>query len=464
MYQDNRKSVGVRERDRERRRERAHWALLYLSKDATLPSLHLLLWPPGLQGPARLEQRQHFQHKSLNPNVHIYFFSLQLSFFPPSFSPYHSRSPNPRGKAWIWRRQPKKHMQTLLPWNVARVVSAKLFIYIWISEFWHYCLLWHSQPFFCYYLHCQYDTCSEQILKSSIVMLYIFGASGGVFEVLQVIILYREWISLAVTYRKIFTVFLLSFFCWFLIWCDEAGLSAPTVHQFKAGVQQHKGLICLREVLLASVALQMSAKRMCCVNTESTRFLREAKPECNSRRLQTALFFTGKHVSLCSCWQWLTSFWNQLFRPPRRITCVHTLHACTLTHQRINAWGHARRLFFPCWQTHTCAVFTQQSLHAAWRGESVGRSWQVISLCSESLGSERLGPANPASPLTTQCPRVALRGTPVPFNNLLHWNPSPPVTPPPTPPPFFPETRHHLTTHRKSSKYNFLHSAAAVTH
>lgn len=73
-----------RERDRERERERAHWAFLYLSKDATLPSLHLLFWPPDPQGPARLELRQHFQRKCLNPNAQIYFsLSSDISFLTP---------------------------------------------------------------------------------------------------------------------------------------------------------------------------------------------------------------------------------------------------------------------------------------------------------------------------------------------------------------------------------------------
>lgn len=138
---------GEWERDTEPERERAHWASLYLSKDATLPSFHLLFWPQGLQGPARLEQMQHFQYKSLNPNTQMctyIFLSLQLSFFSHSFPPYNSLSAHPQGKAWIWRRQPKKHMQTRflrvrLPWNVARVVSAATFIYLYIyldKDFW----------------------------------------------------------------------------------------------------------------------------------------------------------------------------------------------------------------------------------------------------------------------------------------------------------------------------------------
>lgn len=120
IYQDNRKNVGVRggerERHRARERERAHWASLYLSKDATLPSFHLLFWPQGLRGPARLEQMQHFQYKSLNPNTQMrtyIFLSLQLSSLSHSFPPYNSLSAHPQGKAWIWSRQPKKHMQTL---------------------------------------------------------------------------------------------------------------------------------------------------------------------------------------------------------------------------------------------------------------------------------------------------------------------------------------------------------------
>lgn len=51
----------------------------------------------------------------------------------------------------------------------------------------------------------------------------------------------------------------------------------------------------------------------------------------------------------------------------------------------------------------------------------------MISLHSERLAGERLDSANLCCSPTTRSPRVALRGTPVPFNNL-HRNPRPPVT------------------------------------
>lgn len=130
----------------------------------------------------------------------------------------------------------------------------------------------------------------------------------------------------------------------------------------------------------ASVAVQMSIECMCYVNTQRTFFLSAAKPACNSRRLQTALFFTDKHASLCSCWQWLTSFWNQLFCP----LCRKHVHAYSTkhshTHRRINTYRSAHILFFHTnTRTHShshiqsvhTGVSTQHSLHFAHREVSV---------------------------------------------------------------------------------------------
>lgn len=151
----------------EQKRERAHWAFLYLSKDATLPSLHLLFWPPGPHGPARLEQRQHFQHRCLNPNAQMHtYISLSLFSCLSFLTPFPYTIAYPQGNAWICRRHPKKHMQTHFlrvcrPRNVAKVVSAAPFIYL-CMDMW---ILTQSfavtfSAFCCYYLYCKYDTCS----------------------------------------------------------------------------------------------------------------------------------------------------------------------------------------------------------------------------------------------------------------------------------------------------------------
>ena len=54
----------------------------------------------------------------------------------------------------------------------------------------------------------------------------------------------------------------------------KAVLSALALHSFKKWKERentrHNGLIYFKEVLSASVALQMSTERMCCVNTERT--------------------------------------------------------------------------------------------------------------------------------------------------------------------------------------------------
>lgn len=154
--------------------------------------------PPDPQGPTRLEQRQHLQHKCPNPNaqMHTYIFlSLHLSFLSNSSSPYNSLSAHPQGKAWIWRRQPKKHMQThffrrCCPRNVARVVSSAPFIYL-CMDIWILTLLFAvTFAAFCYYCLCIVNTTPavSGYWNRALSCFILFGISRGVIGVLKVII------------------------------------------------------------------------------------------------------------------------------------------------------------------------------------------------------------------------------------------------------------------------------------
>lgn len=199
IYQDSRKSVGVRRSKSEREREKEPTGLFCTCpRMLPSPSLPLLFWLPDPQGRTRLEQRQHFQHKCLNPNaqMHTYiFFSLHLSFFSNSSSPYNSLSAHPQGNAWIWRRQPKKHMQThflhgCCPRNVARVVSAAPFVYL-CMDIWILTLLFAVTfaAFCCYYLYIVNTTPAVSGYWNRALSCFIlFGVSRGVIGVLQLII------------------------------------------------------------------------------------------------------------------------------------------------------------------------------------------------------------------------------------------------------------------------------------
>lgn len=119
IYQDNRKSVGVRGSERETPSQRERESPLGFAvpvQGCNPPFLPPALLAPRSSGTSQTWADATLPIQSLNPNTQMctyIFLSLQLSFFSHSFPPYNSLSAHPQGKAWIWSRQPKKHMQTL---------------------------------------------------------------------------------------------------------------------------------------------------------------------------------------------------------------------------------------------------------------------------------------------------------------------------------------------------------------
>lgn len=143
--------------------------------------------------------------------MHTYIFlSLHLSFLSNSSSPYNSLSAHPQGKAWIWRRQPKKHMQThffrrCCPRNVARVVSSAPFIYL-CMDIWILTLLFAvTFTAFCYYCLCIVNTTPavSGYWNRALSCFILFGISRGVIGVLQVIIFLQwKWLSFSCDLQK----------------------------------------------------------------------------------------------------------------------------------------------------------------------------------------------------------------------------------------------------------------------
>lgn len=279
----------------------AHRAFLYLSEDTTphlahISSLHLLSGPPGPWGPARLQQRQPSQHKPLPPASHTSPLCLPL---------FHSRSPT--------------IAYPLIPRETHEYGGG------WPSSTWY--------------------TQTRSLPNSPFTHLFMYGYLDWRLQALPSSALTPHlsealWVTACVNVA--------AKLC-------KAALSTSAAYTFKWKERQYRDAVDWYVYKSASVAVQMSIECMCYVNTQRTFFLSAAKPACNSRRLQTALFFTDKHASLCSCWQWLTSFWNQLFCPlcRKHVHAYSTKHAHT--HRRINTYRSAHILFFHT-NTHACTV------------------------------------------------------------------------------------------------------------
>lgn len=198
-----------RDAEPEREREREPTGLCCTCpRIKTLPSFHLLFWPQGPQGPARLEQMQNFQHKSLNPNaqMHTHIFpSLQLSFFPHSFSCTIAYLPIPRemheSEEGVPRSTDKLSSSVCVFPEMWRGWSPLLhapfiYLYIYIKDIWILTLLFALtlSAFFIITIFTVNTTSAVRwYWNPGMSFLTLFGVSREGVEVLQVIIfLQRE--------------------------------------------------------------------------------------------------------------------------------------------------------------------------------------------------------------------------------------------------------------------------------
>lgn len=133
-------------------------------------------------------------------------------------------------------------------------------------------------------------------------------------------------------------------------------------------------------------------KRACCVNTERTFFPGAAKPACNSRRLQTALFV---HRQTCKS-VFLLTMADLLLEPavlssaPRKTRARTTLRTQTHADTLGLILRDVRAYLFTCTSlththTHRSTVSTQRSLHFAHREVSVwaGPGRALLSLAGD---------------------------------------------------------------------------------
>lgn len=110
--------------------------------------------------------------------------------------------------------------------------------------------------------------------------------------------------------------------------------------------------------------------------------------------------------------------------------CAYTTHA----HTRGLILVHltCTRAFPPA-ESHVHGFHTAESSRCTEEREGGQVLAGDLSLCWKP-GRWKVGSCQPRFSSYHPVPRVALRGTPVPFNNLPHWNQSPPgivATPPP---------------------------------
>lgn len=123
----------------------------------------------------------------------------------------------------------------------------------------------------------------------------------------------------------------------------------------------------------------------------------------------SSVFFTYRQCQ--------TVFANKRWPPSKTTLQAYSMHKHIGFLKSTHSFHAQSRLEFP--HSRVCTLHSETE----WAGPGTALSWAclVIYLHSESLGTERLGPANLCSPLTSRRPRVALWGMTVPFNNL-QWS------------------------------------------
>lgn len=205
LYQDNRKSVGVRgsksERARHRGREREKEPTgLFCTCPRMLPSLPSTcsFGPQVPRDPPDLSRDNTSKTSAstlMYKCTHIqYFLSLQLSFFSNSFPHAIAYLPIPREMHEYGKGNPRSTCK--LTFSVCVVpemwqgwsLLLHLLIYVWISGLWHYCLLWHSQPFAAIISIVNMTPAVSGYWNRALSCFILFGVSRGVIGVVQVII------------------------------------------------------------------------------------------------------------------------------------------------------------------------------------------------------------------------------------------------------------------------------------